>query len=325
MRGADVIQGFESIGDSCEFGFVQHQFGLAPISLLRWAGCSLDGLIRALHADFDELFAAADLRQGSTGVVVDTKYDIYYHSELRFDGDALLQEPDNLARHRRLMTDVRFRRRLFGETLAERAKILVFKSSRALPMADILRLKAALDTQVPQRLLCVVKATPERPAGTMELVASGVKLGALARLAPGPHQDQVDLEGWLDLCAKAVMSDWDTGEAAPAFGPAVQAGADGEPPRIMCDRFLAGALGAALYRTVLLREPDMIDLAETVESALRHRRTMEDLIEQILLSPAFAATRHAFLSRYCDPGWARQLSHVFPAARPPVQARQHAR
>ena len=315
MRGADVLHNFESIGDSCEFGFVQEHFGLRPISLLRWAGCSLEGLVRALQANFAGLFALDDLQWGGDGSVVDTKYDIYYHSDLRFEDKALVRDAANLARHKKLLRDTRFRLRMFNEMLDEQQKVLVFRTARSLGIAEILRLKSALDLHGPQKLLCVTIASASHPAGVVRSLASGVKLAALASLAAGPRQDDVDAPAWLDVCAQAAISDWGQGEAfyqapTPAAGGHVAGKADA--------RGTAIALAAALSRTLLLREPDAVGLAQAAGVALRQGLVMEPIIASFLYSQEFLANREAFLAHYSDQAWPRMLRHVFSTVDQPA-------
>jgi hypothetical protein len=49
----DIAARCESIGRNCEFGLVQRNLNLEPVSLLRWAGSETPaGLIDGLHHDF---------------------------------------------------------------------------------------------------------------------------------------------------------------------------------------------------------------------------------------------------------------------------------
>ena len=40
-----LLNSFESLGDNCEFGFVQRKFGTEPAGLLRWAIASPAALV----------------------------------------------------------------------------------------------------------------------------------------------------------------------------------------------------------------------------------------------------------------------------------------
>jgi hypothetical protein len=52
MTPAEVAAACESIGRNCEFGLVQRRHGLEPVSLLRWGGGPIAGLVRAINTSF---------------------------------------------------------------------------------------------------------------------------------------------------------------------------------------------------------------------------------------------------------------------------------
>src|SRR5215471_8231464 len=59
----DIAARCESLGRNCEFGLVQRNLGLEPISLLRWAGAKdrgVDGLVDGLRDGFAGLAEAMD-------------------------------------------------------------------------------------------------------------------------------------------------------------------------------------------------------------------------------------------------------------------------
>lgn len=59
----DIAARCESLGRNCEFGLVQRNLGLEPISLLRWAGAKMrgtDGLIDGFRHGFTGLAEAMD-------------------------------------------------------------------------------------------------------------------------------------------------------------------------------------------------------------------------------------------------------------------------
>ena len=77
---ARIMDSFESLGDTCEFGFAQRHFGIEPIGLLRWTGAPLPGLLDALGARFAGLYRREDLVVIDGGSVLDRKYDLRFHA-----------------------------------------------------------------------------------------------------------------------------------------------------------------------------------------------------------------------------------------------------
>src|ERR1041385_7120891 len=78
---AKIVAKFESLGDNCEFGFVQRHHGLEPGGLLRWASSTtLDGLVQALECRFAGLYQLDDLSPYTANMVVDCKFGIAFHS-----------------------------------------------------------------------------------------------------------------------------------------------------------------------------------------------------------------------------------------------------
>ena len=308
MTPPEILAEFESLGDSCEFGFVQRHYALEPTSLLRWVGAPLDGLVSALIDGFAKIFRFEDLVPVPGGSVVDA-YRLAYHSDLRAQEDGsgnlafIEAEEVKRAKYKRESLHFRFLRRITLENLELRRKIFIYKRNSGLGDADILRLKSALDLFGPQRLLCVVPATPEQPAGRLDLVASGVQRVGMTRLACYGRQEDTDVEGWLDICQRALASDWAQPDftAARAVRPAAAmiepADAQGSASFVV-DRRLAAALVTAAYRTVLLREPDPPGLVGYTEDTLRDHRTIEDVFAGVFRSEEFARNAKQIVAHY---------------------------
>jgi hypothetical protein len=54
LSSRDLMMNFEGLGDNCEFGLVQRQYGAEPMGLLRWSsGIKPEQLIGALACKFD--------------------------------------------------------------------------------------------------------------------------------------------------------------------------------------------------------------------------------------------------------------------------------
>ena len=307
---ARIMGCFESLGDTCEFGFAQRHFGIEPIGLLRWAGAPLPGLLDALGARFAGLYRRDDLVVIDGGSVLDRKYDLRFHAGPYTDDGLNGQRPVSwteaaLAAHAREQRHIGFLLRTTLDTLASRSRIFVYKTNAGLELFDVLQLKAALDLYGPQRLLCVVPEARKTPAGAARLIAAGVKVAGITRFAPYTCQDDVDAACWLALCASALEGDW--GDAA-AIPPEPGAGGETaarplafeptETGAMVYEPTLARALATAIYQVLLLRPPDDGGLRVLAGSLSAGQRSVEEAMISALESPEFTALAPRFLARY---------------------------
>ena len=177
-----LLLGFESIGDSCEFGLVQRRYGAEPLSLLRWNSVSLGQLISALAADLEGLGDPnhTDLVTIPNGefMVRDRRWGFDMHTWL-FAGQA---DPDAL--YPKMCRRVAFLRDKFIADLRAAEKIVVFRSA-GMEDAAFDALHGALRRFGSVRLLVVQPARASNakcvPGDVVE-VAEGRYLGVIGRL-----------------------------------------------------------------------------------------------------------------------------------------------
>jgi len=91
--GIDVLGRFESLGDNCEFGFVQRQLGLESGGLFRWSVTSATSLITLLETRFEDLYRFENLvPTNSKNMIRDTATDIGFHTEMSVTGGSFDQD-----------------------------------------------------------------------------------------------------------------------------------------------------------------------------------------------------------------------------------------
>lgn len=207
----DVVGRFQSLGDSCEFGFVQRYAGAEPIDLLRLAGFGapvelrLRLTIEALAAGFEGLGDPASVVCELRDDTHPRQYDIWdkrwgllihpERSENEISAEALL------AQQARILA---FRRRRLLEDLASADRIFVWKANIPPAEPKVRELLACLLRYGPNRLLWVREAQDDKPPGYAEDAGGGLILGYVSRLAPYHDAANVDLESWLDVCRSAL-------------------------------------------------------------------------------------------------------------------------
>jgi hypothetical protein len=208
VGAADLLRGFESLGENCEFGIVQRKLGLEVLGLLRFGNARLIGLMRALNDDFN---AATDPSKMVVTVSPDAKlpeysielpcYGIRWHTFVR------PEEMDEKAVLDREAAKLAYLRRRLLDGLRNGRKICLIKRERALSVAEAMAVFTELNRRGPNTLLCVGVATDGRPAGSVDLLAPGLMRAHVAAFAPDDDVESADTADWLRIAANAVILD----------------------------------------------------------------------------------------------------------------------
>ena len=278
---SSFVNTFESLGDNCEFGFVQRHYGSEPLGLLRWAGTSVEGLARALEARFADLYRLEDIEPFTTNLVRDVKYDIRLHTEmpieasprgLRFalTGEALRQAHAKELQHVEFLVDK------FLDAMDDGERIYLYKVNAGLSVEQMQTLHRALSSTSQQRLLVVVCATADYPNGLVRLLDRGLKVAGLYRLADYNHSEDAPLDAWRLVCETAAATPWDPAEtpstefAAPPWHPAPTLSLDAVRRQVV----------EGVYRGMFSRRPDTNGGRDCYDT-LRHRG-LEQGLDQII-------------------------------------------
>ncbi|MGH1574177.1 hypothetical protein ACRAWG_30480 [Methylobacterium sp. P31] len=205
------LSAFRSLGNNCEFGFVQRYGGIEPSGLLRFSYTPISDLIHGLDTDFAEFGAPGDLRlevaESKTYYCASRRYNIWSNTARTvgsIDPDALLAREYGRIDY--------LKRRMLDE-LASGTKIWVRKLAPGETEADFARLSAAIARHGPSILLRVDavgsawQPEPVRPIG--ERVFSG----RVRQFAPQETAWDVDLEPWIRMCDTAYATVYGVPEA----------------------------------------------------------------------------------------------------------------
>ncbi|WP_419730669.1 hypothetical protein [Lichenicola sp.] len=206
---------FESLGENCEFGFVQRYFGAEPLGLFRFAGTTdIRNTLRLLESDFEGLGDTGSLSTISTNAVlyrlpdppliipefmmVDEKRRFWYHT---FHGPEQHTEAEACALNEQKL---RYLTRKFIEDLEDGEKIWVLKDSVRGDLNEAFAFLDVLNRRGPNRLFWVTRLVEGRPPGAVEWVAPNLLRG----YSGGEHRDPqiFDAEAWKVLCLKAARA-----------------------------------------------------------------------------------------------------------------------
>jgi capsular polysaccharide biosynthesis protein len=206
----ELLLGFESLGDNCDFGFVQRYAGVEPLGLLRFAAIAvpedkrLERLVAALESKFDGLGAPGTVSVFLTGelgrrkyMARESVYNLQYHTGVS-EGE---MTPEELGQ--REIKRLGFLRRKFIEDLEAGEKIWVWKSTATREADQAKPLLAVLRVLGPNTLLWVVEADETHRPGTVEALEGDLLKGYVERNASYITDLEVSAYSWVETCQSA--------------------------------------------------------------------------------------------------------------------------
>jgi hypothetical protein len=200
---AAILQRFESLGDNCEFGFVQRANGYEDGGLLRWSISPLDKLILCFDTDFDDLYLFDNLLPSAPDMVRDIATGLMFHTRMHsVDGQFVLGEAarrEIYAGEKRKMDHLldKFRRRI-----REPGTICVYKRNSGVSDSDAKRLQQSLNKQGSSVLLLVRSSDDPARWSTIEQSSLGFLVGLIDGFAPYFAANQVSIRIWNLLLQK---------------------------------------------------------------------------------------------------------------------------
>jgi hypothetical protein len=207
MTVHQIALSFESLGENCEFGLFQRRCEAEPLGLLRFSSTFLRNLIRGIDNGFDGIGEVADIDPRLEGgppkefMIHEKKFGLVYHTFV-YEGQrsAWLMREQESAR-------LKFLRRKFMEELHAAEKIFVYRFDGPVTEEEILPLHMALNRYAPTTLLWVVPAERHCPPGTVEVLMPGLLKGYIDRFAPEDDAHDLSFDGWMRICANALVLD----------------------------------------------------------------------------------------------------------------------
>lgn len=210
----ELVSTFESLGDNCEFGFVQRFHGAEPSSLFRWATAPLHGVLIGLEDSWQNIYSWESLRPWAYDMAWDDQYQCAFHCAVHCDRSSEDQPfefvlPD--AERRAVWENDRPKflhlRDKTLSSLRQADKIFVAKANAGLSVEECRRLKAALDRHGEHRLLCVLPhgETDLRGIGLLD---NNLKIASISQLASYSQVELAAYGEWTNILQKAIDTPW---------------------------------------------------------------------------------------------------------------------
>lgn len=206
---------FESLGDDCEFGFVQRHFGVERLGVFTFAGVRhLVHTMSLLENRFEGLGEPGTLEANETIQTVyrdpqppevttefymlDRRYELHFHT---WKGPQEISREESLKENE---TKLRFLRRKFLEDLEDGEKIFIFKDVVRQDANEIIALHDVMMRYGTVRLFWVTRPIEGRTAGMVEWVAPNLLRGYSAN--SHAEAQRFNPDHWLELCQAAFRA-----------------------------------------------------------------------------------------------------------------------
>ncbi len=216
----DLLMRFMSLGDNCELGIAQRQYGAEPLDLYRFSGVPLGWILEAVDRRFEGIGAASDdaFYLEPLPKPDGRKYWFAYQLTYMIPHETGLVEAAATRERLAEKTLVRFER--LGQKLLEDLeggrRIAVLKRDRPYCPAEIEAVSRRLRRHGRCGLLLVERAT-HQPHTLVEHVAPGILRGYLRSFSDGTRVvDTTDGNAWYELCRKAYSAWWHERRGLPS-------------------------------------------------------------------------------------------------------------
>ena len=209
-----AIQSFVSLGNNCEFGFVQRKLGLEPSSLLRWAiakSIDVDAFLKfdPSGSELAQIYRLEGLSPHTEGMVRDKLTNFCFHTQIEirksdksgklgFYGDTSLRH----ATWEKEKSKIDYLASRFFSYLKEQPSTYVIKDDGS-SFSNCEAIYEYLKQLNSQNRLLVIRAEPDR-VGMTESIDVGFQIGHISRFSPYSLASDCEYGDWNNLLAEYI-------------------------------------------------------------------------------------------------------------------------
>jgi hypothetical protein len=198
-----LLQLFEGLGDSCDFGMVQRAVGIEPFGLFRFAACGAAELGSLLRTRFQHFGEPEDLRLEEVGPkreyrVRSRHCSSFWAHTKRYGG----RDDPEMVRSAQIES-IRFLKKKLIRDLSLDRRLFVYRGPAN--VKAIREIAVQLRTYGDNCLLWVKHSNAVHLPGTVERLSDGVLRGFVSRFGvykPG-RRPRLPVEEWIAVCAEA--------------------------------------------------------------------------------------------------------------------------
>ena len=202
MNDIDLMYEFQTLGEDCEFSFIQRRVGAEPLELFRFGAVTINQLIIGFHEEFS---AIGDPKY--TEIRINENREVWaFNSRHKFSWH-LFENPDTLdveSFREKLAKKMQFMRRKFLEDIEEGKKIFIFKRRDGISLDKVQALHEAVQQLGPTPMLWVVEQSEGHEHGFIEWLSGNLMKGYIGKFTPHGRAAYGSIDMWLTICRNTL-------------------------------------------------------------------------------------------------------------------------
>lgn len=202
---------FESIGDNCEFAFYLRSLGVDDGSLFRWTLIqNYQSLLTLLESGFEDLFSFENLKPSWQDMVVDSKYNICFHTKMysdNLDGKWIWSKQEKERRDIYLIekNKINYLIEKFKKSLSNQEKIFVLKNNENNLDEFAIKLSEKISCFGDAKILYVKSDGNNSGECVLEEISNNLYFSYIDRFAEYSNADNFSKLGWDKVIEQSLL------------------------------------------------------------------------------------------------------------------------
>lgn len=200
-----VHSAFESLGDNCEYGFVQRKHGCEESSLLRWGISHPETLLNGIESNFEGLYQFENLVPHNNKMVNDIHTGFKFHTKMQSNNGIFLHDyEERFLIHKEELEKIKHLRKKFINNIKNPRKHYIYKKNAGLDFRFCSKLAETISSKGPGCVLVVHLSDADHASGSVMKVEDNLYFGYIDSFAGYGTSDQFDLGQWDNLAVNAL-------------------------------------------------------------------------------------------------------------------------
>lgn len=204
------LKRIESLGDSCELGFVLRELGNDTGGLFRWASSSATSILDTMKKNLEGLYQFENIVPQQAGMVHDKASGIKWHSEMRSirpETQWIFEDTDavRLFKYNKEISKINYLRQKMYHRFTQAGTIFVIKSNAGINPNTLIEIRKELNrlSNGACTLLLEIQENKEK-RGKLEQLSHDTMQGFVGFFAPYERAKEYDAPAWHSILSQAI-------------------------------------------------------------------------------------------------------------------------